>query len=245
VVKYVVAAVADVTIDPHGLSVDRDVPVIPVDNQGKELRPVNVNPKTVHVSIDVISNATTKSLPVNPNVTGTPPSGYQVGPVTASPTTVTVKGDASALSALTRADTVPIPVATATGTIDASFPLALPQGVIAVDVSTVHVTVQIQAVQGSRTYEAALVTSGGQPDLVYALSEGSVQVTLGGPIADLDRIDPAHFTITIDVAPLTPGSHQVQLVPNVQAGLSVIKVNPDTVTVTVSQPSSGAPSGTP
>jgi YbbR domain-containing protein len=243
VVKYVVAAVADVTIDPHGLSVDREVPVIPVDNQGNELRPVNMSPKTVHVSIDVIGNATTKTLVVNPNITGTPPSGYEVGTVTANPTTVTVKGDAAALSPLTRADTVPIPVATATGTIDANFALALPQGVIAVDVSTVHVTVEIQAVQGSRSFEAGLVMSGMRPELEYALSPGSVLVTLGGPVADLDRIDPASFTITIDVAALEPGSHQVQPSPVVQAGLSIIKVDPDTVTVTVSQPSSAAPSG--
>jgi YbbR domain-containing protein len=85
--------------------------------------------------------------------------------------------------------------------------------------------------------------SGMRPELEYALSPGSVLVTLGGPVADLDRIDPASFTITIDVAALEPGSHQVQPSPVVQAGLSIIKVDPDTVTVTVSQPSSAAPSG--
>jgi YbbR domain-containing protein len=243
VVKYVVAAVADVTIDPHGLSVDRDVPLIPVDNQGNELRPVNVDPKTVHVTIDVISNATTKTLPVNPNITGTPPNGYQVGAVTADPATVTVKGDPIALSALTKADTVPISVATATGTIDATFGLALPQGVVAVDASTVHVTVAIDPVTGSRTYEAALVLAGRRPDLGYALSTGSVHVTLGGPIADLDRIDPASFTITIDVAGLDPGTHQVQPVPVVQAGLTVIGVDPGTITVTVTSTATPVPSG--
>jgi len=241
VAKYVVAAVADVTIDPHGLSVDRDVALIPVDNQGNELRPLNLSPKTVHVTIDVISTAGKKSLLVNPNITGTPPDGYEIGPITVSPTSVTVQGDPSILSTMTRADTVPIPVSTTTGTIDSNFALDLPSGVAALGVETVHVTVEIRAVKGSRSYEAALVLAGRQPDLEYSLSTGSVFVTLGGPVADLNRIDPATFTITVDVAGLDAGTHQVQVVPNVQAGLSVISVDPDTVTVTVSPTASSPP----
>ncbi len=241
VVKYVVAAQADVAIDPHGLSVDRDVPLIPVDNQGNELRPVNVDPKTVHVRIDVISNAQSKTIPVHPAVVGTPPAGYEVGPVTVEPVNVTVQGDAAALSSLTTADTAPIPVSTATGSIDTPVALALPPGVIALNVTTVHVTVEILPKQGTRTFEAALVLSGRQPGYGYTLSTGSVQVTLGGPVADLDRIDPAAFTITVDVAGLGPGVHEIQPVPNVQAGLRVLSVTPTTVSVTVTAPASPSP----
>jgi YbbR domain-containing protein len=235
-----VAAVAEVTIDPHGLSVDRDVPLIPVDNQGNELRPINVNPKTVHVTINVVSTAGKKTLVVNPNITGTPPAGYEVGAVTVNPTSVTVQGDPTTLSSLTRADTVPISVATTTGTIDSSFGLDLPSGVAAVGVESVHVTVEIRAVKGSRSYEAALVLSGQQPDLDYSMTPLSVLVTLGGPIADLNRIDPARFTVAVDVAGLDPGTHQVQVVPNVQVPLSVISVDPQTVTVTVTSRTSPA-----
>jgi YbbR domain-containing protein len=245
VVKYVVAAQADVAIDPHGLSVDRDVPLIPVDNQGNELRPVKVEPNTVNVKIDVISNAQSKSVAVHPSVVGTPPAGYQIGQVTVDPSLVTVEGSPAALSALTTADTEPIPVGTATGRIDTQAKLALPPGVVALDVTTVHVTVEIEPVQGARSFEAALVLSGTQPGLSYALSSGSVQVTLGGPIADLDRIDPANFTITIDVAGLGPGTHELRPVPNVQAGLRVLSVSPATVTLTVTPQGSPTPTAAP
>src|SRR6185295_11381564 len=125
----------------------------------------------------------------------TPPAGYQIGQVTVDPSLVTVEGSPAALSALTTADTEPIPVGTATGKIDTQAKLALPPGVVALQVTTVHVTVDIVPVQGTRSFEAALVLSGTQPGLRYTLSNGSVQVTLGGPLADLDRIDPASFTI--------------------------------------------------
>ncbi len=243
VVKYVVAAQADVAIDPHGLSVDRDVPLIPVNNQGNELRPVNVDPKTVHVRIDVISNAQSKTIPVHPAVVGTPPAGYEIGPITVEPVNVTVQGDPAALTALTTADTEPIQVGTATGTIDTQVKLALPPGVVALNVTTVHVRVEIVPKQSTRTFEAALILSGTQPELLYRLSPLSVLVTLGGPTADLDRIDPSSFTITLDVAGLGPGVHELQPVPVVQVGLRVLTVTPPSVTLTVTTAASPAPSG--
>jgi YbbR domain-containing protein len=246
VVKYVVAAQADVTIDPHGLSVDRDVPLIAVDNLGKALTPVRVDPPTVHVTIPVFSNAQTKTLPVHVNVVGTPPTGYVVDSVTVDPVTVSVKGDASVLAPVAKADTEPISVGAATGTIDTDALLNLPSGVVS-DIKTVHVTIVMKAEAGTRTYNAALVLTGRQPGLEYALSTGSVLVTIAGPIADLDRIDPAAFTVSLDVAGLGPGAHELQPAPVLQAGLRLISVDPPMVTVTVtagagsSAPASAAP----
>ena len=168
VVKYVVAAQAEVTIDPHGLSVDRDVPLIPVDNLGKALSPVRVDPPTIHVTIPVFQNAQTKTLPVNVNVVGTPPTGYVVDSVAVDPVTVSVKGDASILAPVTKADTAAISVGAATGTIDTDVELNLPSGIVS-EVKTVHVTIVMKAETGTRTYDAALVLNGRQPGLEYAL----------------------------------------------------------------------------
>ena len=84
----------------------------------------------------------------------------------------------------------------------------------------------MKAVTGTRTYDAALVLTGRQPGLDYALSTGSVLVTIAGPIADLDRIDPAAFTVTLDVAGLGAGAHELQPTPVLQAGLRVLSVDP-------------------
>ena len=99
VVKYVVAAQADVTIDPHGLSVDRDVPLIPVDNLGKALTPGPGRPAD--------RPRDDPGLPERPDQdaarqrrtsSGRPPTGYVVDSVAVDPVTVSVKGDAVASS---------------------------------------------------------------------------------------------------------------------------------------------------
>jgi YbbR domain-containing protein len=240
VVKFVVAAQADVVIDPHGLFVDRDVPLIPVDNLGNQRSPVRVNPVTVHVKIPVFSNAQTKSLPVNPLIVGSPPAGYTITSIVAEPISVSVKGDPANLAGVAKADTQSIPVGAATSTIDTEVPLALPAGVLPLDVATIHVRVTIVAQTGTRAFDAGIVLNGRQPGWNYAIAPLSAVVTVGGPVADLDRIDAAGFVLPIDVAGLGPGTHQVEPSPTLQAGLRLLGISPASVTVTVTEPGTSA-----
>jgi YbbR domain-containing protein len=242
VVKYVVAAQADVLIDPSGLPVDRDVPLIPVDQLGKRLTPVQVNPASVHVTIAVFSNSRKKALVVNPVVTGTPPTGYIVDTVTVTPLTVTVEGNADQLATLVRADTDPIPIGTATGTINADVNLALPAGVLPIGSNSVHVTITLKAETGTKAFAAGLVPIGEQSGLDYKFSTLNVVVIVAGPLADLDRLDPAIFTVPIDVRGLGAGVYELHSTPTLQAGLRLLSVDPATVTVTITSQTGAAPS---
>jgi YbbR domain-containing protein len=231
-----------VLIDPSGLPVDRDVPLIPVDQLGKRLTPVQVNPASVHVTIAVFSNSRKKALVVNPVVTGTPPTGYVVDTVTVSPLTVTVEGNADQLATLDRADTAPIPIGTATGTIDADVDLALPAGVLPIGSKSVHVTITLKAVTGTKTFAAGLVPVGEQSGHDYRFSTLNVVVIVAGPLADLARLDPASFTVPIDVTGLGAGVFELHPTPNLQAGLRLLSVDPATVTVTITSQTGAAPS---
>ena len=245
VVKNVVAAQADVLIDPSGIPVDRDVPLIPVDQLGNRVSPVRVEPGSVHVTIPVFSNARKKTLAVNAAVTGTPPAGYVVDTITVDPPTIVVEGDPDQLATLVRADTESIPIGGATSQIDTDVNLALPPGVLPIGAATVHVTITLKAEAGTRTFEAGLVPTGRVPDLDYRFSTLTAFVVVAGPIADLDRLDPSVFTVPIDVAGLGPGVHQVVPEPNLQAGLRLLSIDPPTVTVTITPVASAAPSAAP
>ncbi|HEX5823447.1 MAG TPA: CdaR family protein [Candidatus Limnocylindrales bacterium] len=241
VVTLVVAARADVAIDPSGTLVDRDVTLIPVDILGNALRPVRVTPTTSRIRIPVFTNSRKKSLVVNPNVIGTPPTGYEIASVVAEPVVVTVEANGDQLATLARADTQPIPIGAVTGTLDVDVGFALPAGVLPVGVDTVHVTVTIKPETGTKAFEAGLVMAGRQTGLNYDLSTGQVLVTLGGPLADLERLDASAFTVTLDVRGLTPGVHELEPVPNLQAGLRLLAVAPAKVTVTVTPVGSPTP----
>jgi hypothetical protein len=98
------------------------------------------------------------------------------------------------------------------------------------------VTVTLRAVTGTRTFSAGVVPDGARGDRIYRLSSPSVLVTVGGSEGDLDRLEGQAFTAKVVVAGLEPGEHDVPVVTDLPAGLTVVSINPPNLTVTVSVP---------
>ena len=242
VIDRVTSARADVTIEPSGLNVDRDVDLIPVDDVGNRVTPVNVDPSTAHVQIAVLSEPQTHTVPVNPNVTGTQAAGYEVVSVAVDPAVVTLQLDANQVAAVPAADTAPISISGATQDVEADVGLALPLGVVGLEGTTVHVTVTIRAIASTRTFDAGIAPSGARSDLLYSLSVNHALATVGGPLAELQRLDGAAFVLTAPVGGLAPGTHEVTLEANLPIGLTMVGIEPPKITVTVSVPPSAAPS---
>ncbi len=243
VVDLVRAARATVVIQPSGLDVDADVPLVAVDALGNTVRPVDIRPETVRIRIRVGSEAQTKTLPINPVATGTPATGYEVTAVSVEPVLVTVEGDPDALAPLARIDTQPVSISGATGDVAATVGLALPNGVRAISADQVRVVVRISAQTGTRAYSVGLVLAGARDDRRYDLSTDRVTVTVGGTVADLARLVGRDLVATLDVAALGPGAYPVDVRITLPAGLTVVAVSPPAVTVTVSPAAS--PSASP
>jgi YbbR domain-containing protein len=225
---------ADVVIEPSGLDVDREVDLIPVDEIGDRVTPVKVEPATAHVRIAVFSNLRSRPLPVTPVVTGTPAAGYEVTAINVEPLLVSVEGEADELVGLARADTVPISVNGATEDVVQDVDLALPPGVLPVGGEvTVRISVRIRPIVTTRTYDAGVAVTGNRPGFDYRLSTNHALATVGGALADLDRLDGATFVLTAPVGDLEPGEHEVTLTANLPVGLSLVLVEPAKVTITV------------
>jgi hypothetical protein len=75
-------------------------------------------------------------------------------------------------------------------------------------------------------------------------------VTIGGSLADLDRLSGVTLVLTADVAGLEAGQHSVAVSANLATGLTLVGASPNPVTVIVSSPvaspaASPGPSPTP
>lgn len=245
-VNKVIAVRVNVTLDPNGLDFDREVEGTPVDASGTVVTGVEVSPRTIHVTIPLFTNKQSRSVPVNPVLTGTPAPGFRVSGIDVSPLTVSVEGDADQLASLTAADTAPVAIFGTTRDVTATVALALPSGVVPVGVSTVNVTVHVTAVTETRTYTAGLRLDGEDPALTYTPSVTSVLLTLYGSTADLDQLAAAPVVVALDVAGLAPGKHQLTVVPSLPSGITVVAIEPPSVTVTIAaQPAPGSSSAGP
>jgi YbbR domain-containing protein len=241
-VSQVESVRADVIIQTTGINVDQDVRLVPVDQLGNPLRPLEVTPPTARVTIPVFSDQQSRTLPVNPVITGSPAAGFEVESVTVNPQVVLVTGDADTLAQLNAVDTVPIPMTGVSSDETVTVKLALPTGVVQVDDTSIDVTIKIRPVTGTRTFSAGLQLLGANNELAYALSTDRVLVTIGGSTADLDRLSGATLVMDLDVAGLKVGVHDVPVTAVLPAGTTLVAASPANVTVTIS---AGTPSPSP
>jgi YbbR domain-containing protein len=244
-VRFVTAALARVRIDPSGLDVNETVGLLPVDARGEVVEGVDVQPSAVRVTIQIGSQLATRALPVSAVVTGTPASSVEIASIDVQPSLVTIEGEADTLEGLVSIGTRPISIAGATSDVVTEVGLVLPQGVAALDVEQVRVTIVLRPREGTRTIEAGIELVNPDPALAYRPAVDRVVLTVGGTLAALDALDASQLTARLDVAGLGAGTASVPVAVLLPAGVSLLSSSPPEVAVTVTAVATPAPAATP
>lgn len=230
---------AQVAVDASGIDINQLVTLQPIDDKGQVLGPaarVDIDPPQVRVHVAVFTDRRSKTIPVSPTVNGTPAAGFEIESVDVNPAVISVEGDANDLAGLDHADTAPVSVAGASSEFVQTVSFVLPDGVEALGSGSVQVTVHLRAITATRTFEAGLVIVGARADREYRLSTDRVLVTIGGSVADLDRLSGTSLALTVDVSDLDNGTHSVPVAANLQTGLTLIGASPNPIDVTVTSP---------
>jgi YbbR domain-containing protein len=240
-VDKVVKAMGSVVIQEPGIDIDQDVDLIPVDSVGNRVSPVDLSPRFVHVTLPVFSDRQSRTLPVKPVITGTPAPGFEVESVTVTPTVVTVEGDADQLSTLVSVNTMPVSINGASSPLTTTADLDLPAGVVPIGDTQVSVKVTFRPLTSTRNFEAGVQLVGERADLAYSIDVDRILATIGGSVADLDRLEASTLVMDLDVAGLGPGVSAVRVTAALPAGLTLVAASPETVLVTVTERAPASP----
>ncbi|MFH1474713.1 MAG: CdaR family protein [Chloroflexota bacterium] len=244
-VRSVAAALARVRLDPSGIDVNETVGLLPVDARGEVVSGADIQPSVVRVTIQIGSQLSTKTLPVSPVVAGTPSSAVEIASVEVQPALVTVEGEADALAGLTSIDTRRVTITGATTDVETTVGLDLPDGVAALGVDQVRVTIRIRARTGTRTFEAGVQVVNAGLDLVYRPAIDRVLITVGGTLEALNALDLTRIAARLDVVGLRPGTEPVAVTALLPAGVTLVAASPPEVTVTVTPVATPAPPPSP
>lgn len=244
VLERVAAARGSVVIQQSGIDVDQDVDLVAVDGLGEAVGQVDIEPGTTHVTIPVFSDRETRTLPVNPVVTGDPASGFEIAGVTVEPPVMLVEGDADQLAELVRVDTEQIPMTGASSDRSVTVKLDLPTGILPVGNDAITVTVTLRPVTETRTFNAGVRLIGAGRGLSYAVDTDRILLTIGGSSADLDRLSGTALVVDLDVTGLEPGTRVVPVTLNLPTGATLVSASPGSVNVTITAPAA-TPTPTP
>ena len=250
VVRTVDRARALVRIDASAIDINEPVDLVAVDVQGQPVGTglIDIEPETVSVQIDVRETETTQTVPVRPEIAGTPAPGFALSSLSVEPATVTLRGLPADLAGVDAVLTEPLSIDGASADQSFEAALVLPEGTELADGSSealATVTATIVPSVSSRTFVVGVVCTGAGNNACLS-SLDQITLTLSGPGGALAALGADDLTPALNVSGLTPGTHDVTpTVPALPDGVELLEVVPGSVSVTIQAPATPAPSPTP
>ncbi|MBN1485997.1 MAG: hypothetical protein JW981_00060 [Anaerolineae bacterium] len=225
---------ATVQLDGEQRDVQGDYDALPLDEAGKELSYLEVNPKQVTVGIRIQALSGYRDLAVKAKLVGQPTAGYRITNVTVKPNVVSVVGRASAVqSAPGYIETELINLEEATESLTITAFLQMPEGVsiIVPPAPKVTVSIGIEAIETGITLDREPKIQGLEPGLTVTVEPTSTVVILSGPIGLMDALDPDEIEVILDLTELTVG--QFTLTPRIitPEGIRAESILPESITV--------------
>lgn len=213
------------------------------DRSGAVVTGLEVDPRTVTVSIPISQRQGVSEKSVLPRVQGQPAANYRLVGISADPATVTLIGDPAALEALPSfVETTPITIENATGDIEERVPLVLPETVSAATSQSVVVRIAIEPILGSQTMTLKPVVQGlGAGLQVISISPENIDVILQGPLPRLQTLTDQNVQAVIDLANLDAGTHTIKPMLLLPDGVSSDTILPETVQVIIAPPTTPSP----
>lgn len=238
------------SVDISGVTetVERNVSLVAVDEQGEPVSGVNITPAEASVTQPIFLQGGYRNVIVRVETVGQPADGYKLTNITVSPLNVVVfSSDPQLVNDLPGyVETEPVDLTGAIDDIDTYVAIVLPEGVTMVGDQFVLVQVSIAAIEGSLKMSLPVIPVGLLPIQAAVISPETVDVILSGPVPILDTMTPEDVRAIVDVADLELGIYQlepqVEVIPD---RVIVESVVPSTVEVEIIIAPTPTPTSTP
>jgi YbbR domain-containing protein len=229
-------------------TIDRDIALVAVDQNGEPVSGVTITPLDVSVIQPIFLQGGYRNVIVRVVTTGQPANGYKLTNITVSPLNMVVfSSDPQLVNDLPGyVETEPVDLTDAVDDIDTYVVINLPEGVTMVGEQFVLVQVSIAAIEGSLTMSLPVIPIGLLPIHTAVISPESVDVILSGPVPVLDTLTPDDIRVIVDVSDLELGTYQLEPIVDVIPDRIVVEaVLPSTVEVEIIIAPTPTPTTTP
>jgi YbbR domain-containing protein len=120
-----------VDISNRDKNFEDDAAVVAISKDGREMYDVKINPDKVHVSVVVLKQLGTNTVPVKPSLSGEVPPGFTIESIKVTPSTVQLTAEPSLLANIVEIKSAPIVLEKITGDVELKVPLNIPDKVLA------------------------------------------------------------------------------------------------------------------
>jgi YbbR domain-containing protein len=229
-------------------TIERDVPLVALDQKDEPVTGVTIDPTEVSVTQPIFLQGGYRNVIVRVVTIGQPANGYKLTNITVSPLNVVVfSTDPQVVNDLPGyVETEQVDLTGAEDDFDTYVLLNLPEDVSVVGDQFVLVQVSIAAIEGSLTISLPVVPVGLLPIHAAIISPEFVDVILSGPVPILDSLEPSDIRVIVDVLDLELGVYQLEPLVDVTPDRIVVEaILPSTVQVEIIIAPTPTPTSTP
>jgi len=226
-------------IDISGIKEDlsRKLTVKAVDINGNEIKEVKIEPDIVEVSISLTRGYPEKQLTVKPKIIGKPAPGYYISEILSDPDDIKIFGNYSKISDIEFLETIAIDVSGITKTLSVKVPPVLEEGlnIVEGEVELIEVTIQVKETIIQKILKNISVAPRNfSPFVSFEIIPKVVDITVEGKSVLIDKFEKdvksfVEFTDDFKV------EQKVKVKVNLPEGISLIKVDPEEVTVLINK----------
>lgn len=206
------------------------LPLIPMDNAGKQVSNVSVNPTTTEVTASVYK---VKTVGINVKTQGNKNNNVTISSLTPSQDKVDIAGNPEVIDKIDSIDTMPIDLSNITNSTSVNAKLVCPTGITFVNCNgTIKVTVNADAtVQKSFTVNLQQKNLGSSFTATSDIQQ--VTVTVSGLSSVMDKVNTSDIVCFIDLSSCKEGDNTVPVSVTLPTGLTKVSFSNDTVKVTL------------
>lgn len=227
-------------IDISGIKEDlsRKLKVKAVDVNGNEVKEVKIEPDMVEVSISLTRGYPEKQLTVKPKIIGKPAPGYYISEILSSPDEIKIFGNYSKISDIEFLETIPIDVNGITKTLSVKVPPALEEGLNIVDgeVELIEVTIQVKEVIIQKILKnISVLPQNLSPFVSCEIKPEIIDITVEGKNILIDKLEAKDIKAFVKFTDNFKVEQKVKVQVDLPEGISLIKIEPEEVTVLINK----------
>ena len=227
-------------IDISGIKEDlsKKINVKAVDVNGNEVKEVKIEPDIVEVSISLTRGYPEKQLTVKPKIIGKPAPGYYISEILSNPDEIKIFGNYSKISNIEFLETIPIDVSGITKTLSVKVPPALEEGlnIVEGEVELIEVTIQVKEVIIQKILKnIPVVPQNLSPFVSCEIKPEVVDITVEGKNILIDKLEEENIKAFVKFTDNFKIEQKVKVQTDLPEGISLIKVEPEEVTVLINK----------
>jgi YbbR domain-containing protein len=182
-------------------------------NQQGDLIDVQVSPQTADVTVPI--KKPKKTVPISIRTNGELEEGLSLGSITTDPKEITLTGTTTSLDKYDSFKEISIDLSKIKKDTTLTVDVPVPDGIDAVSVREVTVSVDVEEEDVTRTFKDVPLTLLGTSDEKKATildpQDGAVDVTVKGKKSILDSLEKSDLQGVVDVSQLEQGTHEVKI----------------------------------